>query len=122
MSKEEIASRLRSARTAAGMTQKDVANALGMTYQAISNYERAVTKVESGVLMRLCQLYGISVPEILCSADDSDLILTDVERQLVLDFRSLDSPRKEWILHAISMAVSESKAKNKAVSDMETAQ
>ena len=65
MKKEEIASRLRQARIESNMTQKEVADILGMTYQAISNYERGKTKVESGILVKLCEIYSISVPDIL---------------------------------------------------------
>lgn len=39
MGKEEIASKLKNARVNSGKTQKEVADLLGMTYQAISNYE-----------------------------------------------------------------------------------
>lgn len=65
MGKEEIASKLKQARIKANMTQREVAEILGMTYQAISNYERGKTKVESDILIKLCKIYNVSVPEIL---------------------------------------------------------
>lgn len=65
MSKEDIATKLRQARLQANMTQKQVADRIGMTYQAISNYERGKTKVESDILVKLCEIYGVSVPEVL---------------------------------------------------------
>ena len=60
MGKEEIASKLRQARIKSNMTQREVADILGMTYQAISNYERGKTKVESDILVKLCKIYNIS--------------------------------------------------------------
>lgn len=65
MGKEDIAAKLKQARISANKTQKEVADTLGMTYQAISNYERGKTKVESDILVKLCQIYGISIREVL---------------------------------------------------------
>ena len=61
----DISERLKQARILAHKTQKEVADILGMTYQAISNYERGKTKVESDILIKLCQIYGISFSEVL---------------------------------------------------------
>lgn len=65
MGKKEIASKLKQARINANMTQREVADILGMTYQAISNYERGKTKVESDILVKLCETYKISISDIL---------------------------------------------------------
>ena len=65
MSKEQIAERLRAAREAAGITQKEAADALGITLQAISSYERAVTRIDVESLGILCSLYGVSVDSIV---------------------------------------------------------
>ena len=71
MGKEEIASKLKQARIKANMTQREVADILGMTYQAISNYERGKTKVESDILIKLCKIYNVSVPEILSDTSEN---------------------------------------------------
>lgn len=57
--------RLRAARQEAGLTQSQVARKLGLTYQAISNYERDKCRIESGVLKQLCILYQITPVELL---------------------------------------------------------
>lgn len=62
---EEIALKLKQARINANMTQRMVADMLGMTYQAISNYERGKTKVECYILIKLCKIYNISITDIL---------------------------------------------------------
>ena len=64
-----IAKRIREARNKAGFTQKEVADRLGMTYQAISNYERGINRIEVSILSALCNLYGTTVPEILQGED-----------------------------------------------------
>ena len=72
MDTQIIANRIKEARKKAGLTQKEVADRLGMTYQAISNYERGVNRIEVSILSALCNLYGISVPEILQGHDSEN--------------------------------------------------
>lgn len=64
-----LGSRLRTARQNAGLTQSDVASRLGVTYQAISNYERGKCRVESGVFRQLCILYHVSPRDLLETAE-----------------------------------------------------
>lgn len=88
MGKEEIASKLKKARVDSGKTQKEVANIIGMTYQAISNYERGKTKVESDILIKLCKIYGISINSVLsdCSNEKNDN-LNLLDKSYKEDFR-----------------------------------
>lgn len=65
MSVTEIGRRLKNARLNAHMTQADVAKYLGITYQAISNYERGITRVDVETLGKLCQFYGIQIGDLL---------------------------------------------------------
>ncbi|HMM31844.1 MAG TPA: helix-turn-helix transcriptional regulator [Clostridia bacterium] len=65
MSKELIAERLKAAREKAGLTQKQAGDALGVSYQAISNYERAATRIDVESLAILCRLYNVSLDEIV---------------------------------------------------------
>lgn len=124
MSKEDIAVRLRSARLAAHKTQKEAADALGMTYQAISSYERGITNVESGVLIRLCQFYGVSVPDILGepTSPDKSIVLSNDETQLVLDYRKLSPVGAEYIRQTMAMAVHSYAGEDSAVPQMEAAE
>lgn len=126
MGKEDIALRLKLARQAAKKTQKEVADALGMTYQAISNYERGKTKVESDILIKLSRIYGVSVPELLGeSSTPGPRILSDFteeEIQLVNDYRSLSRRGKDMIQEQMSLAILAYSGKNNATSDMEAAQ
>lgn len=68
MDRTMLAQRLRAARLKEGLTQSQVAAWLGVTYQAVSNYERGKCRVESGLLRRLCILYHVSPQELLGDA------------------------------------------------------
>ena len=72
MGKEQIAERLRVAREYAGITQKEAAEALGVTLQAISSYERAVTRIDVESLGVLCALYKTSLDYVI-NGDDSSI-------------------------------------------------
>lgn len=63
--KRTIASNIRRARLAAGMTQADAAKELNITAQAISNFERGINGVENSLLLRMCEIYKTSMSYIL---------------------------------------------------------
>lgn len=55
-----------------GLTQSDLAEALGCTKQAVSNYERNTRECNYITLRRLARLLGVTVAELLEDADDHD--------------------------------------------------
>lgn len=71
MDQFEIAKRIQKARKNAGFTQNYVAKSLGLTYQAISNYERGINRIEVSTLSSLCDLYKVPMSSIL--QDDADI-------------------------------------------------
>ena len=97
-----LGARLKEARLRAGLTQKDAADALGVTYQAISNYERDKCRVEAGILKQLCVLYHISATELLMAGawDENKTVLyenaaTDAERLSLFDLWGVPKDRQE---------------------------
>lgn len=103
MGKNEIAAKLKQARVNSKMTQKQVADILGMTYQAISNYERGRTKVESDILIKLCQIYDVSIHNILSDTPDgrkteadNDVCISDLRLQnIIRSYNSLSEDGKK---------------------------
>lgn len=65
MGKAEIAQRIKAARISKGLTQADVARSLGLTPQAISNFERGKNRISNENLRALCELYDISADIVL---------------------------------------------------------
>ena len=97
-----LGARLKQARLKAGLTQKDAADALGVTYQAISNYERDKCRVQAGILKQLCVLYHISATDLLQSSawDEGkaglfDSAATDSERMSLYDLWGVPEDRRE---------------------------
>ena len=56
-------------RTAAGYTQEYVAEALGVSRQAVSKWENGTSEPSTSNLMALAKLYGLSVDELLRTAE-----------------------------------------------------
>lgn len=64
-----IAERVKSARSMARLKQSDVAKKLGLTPQAISNYERGVNSIPNSVIQQMAALYRTSTDYLLGTAD-----------------------------------------------------
>lgn len=60
-----LGGRLRGARESAGMKQREVADAIGVTPQAISQWERGADYPSMDNLHRAAKLYGVSIEELL---------------------------------------------------------
>lgn len=52
-------------RKAAGMTQMELADRMGISFQAVSNWERGISAPDISKLSELSSLFGVSVDEII---------------------------------------------------------
>lgn len=113
MSKNEIGKRLKNARLNRHFTQAEVANRLGCTFQAISNYERGTSRIDSDTLFRLCEIYGITPLDLMRTPMWDDSMLADyrnakstaekmryfdmwgVPAELMADYNELVEPEEE---------------------------
>lgn len=80
MGKAEIAQRIKSARINAGFTQKEVAERLDLTPQAISNFERGKNGISNDILRSLCELYNISADIIIENAAVENATVLSIEK------------------------------------------
>ena len=68
--KEKFSERLREARKKANKTQEDVAQAMGVTIQWVSDIERERRTTTPEKLAALCEYYGISADYLLGLKDE----------------------------------------------------
>lgn len=66
---QSLAEALKARRAAHGMSQEQVAEALGVSRQAVSKWENGSSEPSTANLMALAKLYGLSVDELLHSAE-----------------------------------------------------
>lgn len=67
--------RLRSLRESRSLTQDDLAEALGLTKQAVSQYERGVRRPDFEILSMICDHFNVSVDFLLGKSDYTPRLL-----------------------------------------------
>lgn len=94
--------RIKELRLERGWRQKDVADLLGISPQSFCNYENWVNKPEPEMLIRLADLFEVSIDYLLCRADEYGIIApvsseqySDDEQRLIEDYRAFPDPVKE---------------------------
>lgn len=71
----KVARKIREARIARNMTQMNLADAMEVSYQAVSNWERGSSCPDIGKLEQLCQILHLSIEELL-GADSASKTLS----------------------------------------------
>lgn len=71
--KKTIASNIKKARINSGMTQAEAAEKLGITAQAISNFERGLNGIENSLLLQMCEIYHTSICKIFSEEKESTM-------------------------------------------------
>lgn len=70
----EIANRLQQLRKEKGYSQEELAQALGLSRQAVSKWERAESSPDTDNLICLARLYGMSLDELLNTSESTEEI------------------------------------------------
>ncbi len=97
-----ISNRLKAARKAAGLTQKNVYEFLGVGQSTFSAWETGVSEPPIGIFLQLCQKYGISdilgyfVPD-----KSSESIWDDFDPAFINKLRSLPAHGKEAVKNCV---------------------
>ena len=92
MTKEEIGRILKEMRTAAGMTQKEVANSLGKSQQIVGHWETGYSQPDANMLFVICDLYGADINEAF-GFTTKNVELTKHERSLLDAYRNAHEMR-----------------------------
>ncbi len=113
---------LREARDDAGLTQKKISEAIGISQQSYSDYENGRTFPDEMTLIRLANTLNVSVDYLLGRTDDlgaavpTEPKLSHDEKEVLELYSSLSPSRKEDLLiylRALSGSAQEGKIKTK---------
>lgn len=96
---QDVALRLALAREDANKTQQDAAKFLGVTYQAVSNWERGHSKIDSLSLLKLLAFYEVDIYDFMekCGfvfmnrVDHSDYWFSKDEREVAEAYSKLET-------------------------------
>lgn len=104
--KQQIGSAVRAARKARGLSQQEVADAIGTTLETVSKCERGVSAPSLEVFLSMVSVLGLDFPGLAAGASDAEVVspkraqlqaeiaatarrLTDAELQLFAEFGKL---------------------------------
>ena len=96
----KIGSYLAEKRKALGLTQRQVAEKLGMSDKSVSKWERGVCLPDVSVYSELCSILGISINEFLAGEDIEEEVLVKKSEENLLGMAS-DSRIKQRRLKRI---------------------
>ena len=91
--------KLRQARKAAGMTQKELAEAVELKHNAISNWEKGISSPDPATIRRLCDILRMQ-PNFFFDTAESDA-LSGVEFALFGEVRQLSPEDQQDVLNFI---------------------
>lgn len=106
----EIGRRIKEKRKEAGLNQKELAAKVGLSEASVSKYENGkVEDATHAMLTKFADSLGVSVAWLLgmekSSTPASSSSLSAEEKQLILNFRSLNRAGKDYILQTLDMAL-----------------
>jgi len=89
LTNEEIGDRLREFRKRRGLTQEQLSEKIGVTFQQIQQYENGSSRLNSDRLQQIAMALDIPIGALFDDGDER--ALTEDEMKLVRGFRSLNS-------------------------------
>ena len=95
--KYEIGARIRTYREKARMSQRELANTLGVSNTRISNWEQGVNRPDAEMIGALCHALNVS-PSRLLGIQITDRELTDKENDIIDAYR-----QKPEMQHAVDV-------------------
>ena len=105
-----IGLRISELRKKKGVTQKDVANFLGVTNKTYSAYETGRNQMSYEMLCKLTDYFDVSTDYLLGRCENMPSFLSESERELVDCYRTLDERGKKSVQNNMSFEVNQSKS------------
>lgn len=80
-----VGDRIRQLRKARGITQTELANAIGLTFQQVQKYEKARNRISASKLAQIASIFNVDVAELFHAPvnDDEQTTSDDVNKLLV---------------------------------------
>lgn len=88
-----------------GLTQRDIAEQLGMSDKSVSKWERGVCLPDVSVYMELCQIIGISLNEFIAGEDIEQVELQEKSERNILDVTADGNYKKRRLKAIIAVLV-----------------
>ena len=97
-----VGERFRTLRTAAGVSQRDIAEGLGVTFQQVQKYERAKNRISASMLAKMANFLGVGIldfypPE---GGGEGELPFASLKgaKQLATSYRALSDKQRQLVV------------------------
>jgi transcriptional regulator with XRE-family HTH domain len=110
---EVIGERIKAKREQNGVTQKGLAEKVGITPSAINQFEKGEKKPSSPVLARIAEELGVSTDYLFGASEEGDIFLSGNVVAAFRDFKGLSKKDRETILNNIRFLKAQAKDKGK---------
>ena len=98
MNQEQIGKTILEIRKKNNMTQKDLADKLNVTAQAVSKWERGLCLPDASIMLNLCSILGISITELLTGEEAMEEDYKDKAEKLILEIRKKEEENNRHLL------------------------
>jgi transcriptional regulator with XRE-family HTH domain len=106
-----VGQRIRERRLALGLTQQELANLIGVTYQQAHKYERGVNRISAGRLHKVAQILNVPIAYFFEGLEGAGPSGTTAHQRLLLDlarsFTALPSRKHQEALCSIARLLAE---------------
>ena len=100
-----VGKRLRECRLALGMSAHEFSELIGVTYQQVNKYERAINRISAGRLYEIARELGVSIEYFFEGLERDEEQLPHGQRRLLEIMRNLAEIKSEKHLDAISQLI-----------------
>jgi len=113
-----VGAKIRERRIMLGLSQQQMADMIGVTYQQAHKYERGINRISAGRLYEISQVLKVPVGYFyagLDENDDSEIELTDRQRmclELARNFSHIENGRHQDALSQLARALAAEKNMN----------
>lgn len=91
------ANRIRELRTDRDWTQQDLADKIGTTKQAVSQYERGVRNPDLDTVLILCDIFNVSADYLLGRSPVVPRLVDTAEMRIIDKYRRLSKPEQAMV-------------------------
>ena len=93
---QRVGLRVRDLRMALGMTQADLGQALGVSFQQIQKYERGENRIAASKLLQICRALGVSIAVLFegveVEPDNETLVIDSPAVDLLRNYSKIQCP------------------------------
>ena len=102
---------MRTRRIMLGLTQQQIAELIGVTYQQAHKYEKGINRVAAGRLYRIAQALGVEISYFFDGLQSADRAVRSPQQQMLLDlarnYVNIPDPRHREAISALARALAE---------------